>query len=148
LSGVRWPDVWLAGPVAILILVICILHTRMLDAFTFGAESAASMGVPVLRTRIILIGTAALATSVMVSILGSIGFVGLVIPHASRLLVGTQHTRLVPVTALIGAVFMIVADIVSRIIIPGQVLPIGVVTALIGAPVFAIILIRGSRGMR
>ncbi|WP_435105907.1 FecCD family ABC transporter permease [Arhodomonas sp. AD133] len=148
LSGVRWPDVWLAAPVAFACLLVCMVHARALDAFAFGADAAASMGVPVLRTRAVLIGAAALATSVMVSIVGSIGFVGLVIPHAARFLVGPGHARLTPVSALVGAVFMIVADVVSRIIVPGQVLPIGVVTALVGAPVFALILVRGPSGAR
>ena len=80
-----------------------------------------------------------------VSIVGSIGFVGLVIPHAARLLVGARHGRLVPVSALIGALFLIAADVLSRTAIKGQVLPIGVVTALVGAPAFAVILVRGRR---
>ncbi|MDX5378051.1 MAG: iron ABC transporter permease, partial [Halomonas sp.] len=81
----------------------------------------------------------------MVSMVGAIGFVGLVIPHAMRFLVGNRHTRLIPASALAGAVFLIGADILSRVIVPGQVLPIGVVTALVGAPAFAVILIRGTR---
>jgi iron complex transport system permease protein len=145
LSGVRWNDVWLAVPVAILGVLICVWHRRALDAFTFGSDSAASLGVPVRRVQIILIGTAALMTAVMVSMVGSIGFVGLVIPHATRSLVGVRHARLLPAAALMGAVFLVGADIASRIAIPGQVLPIGVITALVGAPGFALILIRGRR---
>ena len=140
LSGVRWDDVGQAFPVALAGLLVCLWHARALDAFTFGTESAASLGVPVRRVYAILIGISALMTAVMVSIVGSIGFVGLVIPHAARMLVGVQHGVLLPVSALIGAVFMIAADIVSRIVIPGQVLPIGVITALVGAPAFALIL--------
>ncbi|WP_289016561.1 iron chelate uptake ABC transporter family permease subunit, partial [uncultured Methylobacterium sp.] len=81
-------------------------------------------------------------TATMVSIVGSLGFVGLVIPHAARMLVGVRHGVLLPASALIGAVFMILADICSRTLIPGQVLPVGVVTALVGAPVFAVILAK------
>lgn len=109
------------------------------------ADSAASLGISVRRAQVVLIGVAALVTAVIVSIVGSIGFVGLVIPHAMRMLVGTRHGQLVPASALAGAVFLIAADVISRVIIPGQVLPIGVVTALVGAPVFALILI-GRRG--
>ena len=145
LSGVRWHDVALAVPVALAGVAACWWHARALDAFTFGTDSAASLGVPVRRTRAILISVTALMTAVMVSIVGSIGFVGLVIPHAARFIVGVRHHRLLPVSAVIGAVFLIVADVISRIIIPGQVLPIGVITALVGAPVFALILIRGRR---
>ena len=140
LSGVRWPDVALALPACLVGLLICLWHARALDAFTFGSESAASLGIPVRRVYVVLIGVSAMMTAVMVSIVGSIGFIGLVIPHAARMLVGVRHGRLLPAAALIGAIFMILADIVSRIIIPGQVLPIGVITALVGAPAFALLL--------
>ncbi|MCP1476561.1 iron complex transport system permease protein [Pseudomonas sp. EB276 TE3739] len=147
LGGVRWPSVWLAVPVALLGLVVCLWHRRALDAFTFGADSAASLGIPVRRVQILLIGCAALVTAVMVSIVGSIGFVGLVIPHAARLLLGTAHARLLPASALGGAVFLIAADVLSRTLIKGQVIPVGVITALVGAPVFALILV-GRRSAR
>lgn len=140
LSGVRWPDVWLALPATVLGLAICLWHSRALDAFTFGSQSAASLGIPVRRVYIVLAGISALMTAIMVSIVGSIGFIGLVIPHAARMIVGVRHGRLLPFAALIGAIFMIGADIVSRTMIPGQVLPIGVITALFGAPAFALIL--------
>ncbi|MBO6888943.1 MAG: iron ABC transporter permease [Thalassospira sp.] len=143
LSGVRWPDVYLALPVAVIGLLVCLWYSRALDAFTFGVESAASLGEPVRRVYVVLIAIAASMTAVMVSIVGSIGFVGLVIPHAARFFVGTRHGFLLPASALIGAVFLVAADIVSRIILDGQVLPIGVITALIGAPAFAIILCHG-----
>lgn len=141
LSGVRWPSVWLAVPVAVAGLIVCLWHRRALDAFAFGADSAAALGIAVRRVQFVLIGSAALVTAVMVSIVGSIGFVGLVIPHAVRLVVGTRHARLIPASALGGALFLIAADILSRTLIKGQVIPVGVVTALVGAPVFALILI-------
>jgi iron complex transport system permease protein len=147
LSGVRWPSVWLAVPVAVLGLAVCLWHRRALDAFTFGTDSAASLGIPVRRVQFVLVGCAALVTAVMVSIVGSIGFVGLVIPHAVRLLLGTGHSRLLPASALGGALFLIAADVLSRTLIKGQVVPVGVVTALVGAPVFALILI-GRRNAR
>jgi len=147
LSGVRWPSVWLAVPVALLGLAVCLWHRRALDAFTFGSDSAASLGIPVRRVQVVLVGCAALVTAVMVSIVGSIGFVGLVIPHAGRLLLGTGHSRLLPASALGGALFLIAADVLSRTLIKGQVIPVGVVTALVGAPVFALILI-GRRNAR
>lgn len=145
LSSVRWPDVQLAFPVALFGIIFCCWHRRALDAFEFGSESAASLGVPVRRIQIMLVGTVALMTATMVSIVGSIGFVGLVIPHAARFLVGVRHGRLLPVSAITGGLFLVLADIVSRVIVPGQVLPIGVVTALVGAPAFAIILVRSRR---
>ena len=147
LSGVRWPSVWLAVPVAIVGLAVCLWHRRALDAFTFGRDSAASLGIPVRRVQLVLVACAALVTAVMVSVVGAIGFVGLVIPHAARLLLGTGHSRLLPASALGGALFLIAADVLSRTLIKGQVIPVGVVTALVGAPVFALILI-GRRNAR
>lgn len=145
LSGVRWNDVAPALAVTAGGLVVCLWHRRALDAFTFGSDSAASLGVNVRATRGVLITVTALMTGVMVSMVGSIGFVGLVIPHAMRFLIGTRHQVLVPASALAGAVFMIAADVLSRILVPGQVLPIGVITALVGAPAFALIMIRGRQ---
>lgn len=145
LSGVRWPDVYLAAPVAIAGFLVCMLYARALDAFTFGTDAAAALGIPVAGIRIVLLAMTALLTATMVSIVGSIGFVGLVIPHAARFVVGPGHGRLLPATAISGAIFMVVADIVSRVIIPQQVLPIGVVTALFGAPAFALILYKARR---
>jgi len=145
LSGVRWPDVYLAAPVAIAGFLVCMLYARALDAFTFGTDAAAALGIPVARIRIVLLALTALLTATMVSIVGSIGFVGLVIPHAARFVVGPGHGRLLPATAISGAIFMVVADIVSRVIVPQQVLPIGVVTALFGAPAFALILYKARR---
>jgi iron complex transport system permease protein len=140
LSGVRWSDVWLALPVVIGGFWVCLWYSRALDAFTFGRDSAASLGIPVRRVYVVLIGASAMMTAVLVSIVGSIGFVGLVIPHAARFFVGARHGVLLPLSALIGAVFLVSADVISRIIVPGQVVPIGVVTALVGAPAFALIL--------
>ena len=146
LSGVRWPDAWLSVPAALVGLAVCLWHARALDAFTFGADQLPRSAFRCAPTYLILVGVSAMMTAVMVSIVGSIGFVGLVIPHAARMLVGVRHGVLLPAVALIGAVFMIVADILSRTLIPGQVLPIGVITALVGAPAFAFIL--GQRRAR
>jgi len=145
LSGVRWPDVYLSVPVALTGFIVCLAHVRALDAFAFGTDAAASLGIAVRRVQFTLLGVTAAMTAGVVSMVGSIGFVGLVIPHAARFLVGPAHGRLLPATALGGAIFMVGADIVSRIIIPQQILPIGVVTALFGAPAFAIILYRVRR---
>ncbi|MFN3460499.1 MAG: FecCD family ABC transporter permease, partial [Oceanibaculum sp.] len=145
LGGVRWSDVGLAAPMALIGFLACQFHARALDAFAFGTDAAASLGVNVTRVRLILFGITAAMTAIMVSLVGAIGFVGLVIPHAARFIVGPHHARLLPAAMVVGAVFMVLADIVSRIIIPQQVLPIGVVTALIGAPAFALLLYRARR---
>ena len=144
-AGVRWNDVSLAAVVVLVGLAICIRYARSLDAFTFGEDAARSLGVPVRRVRLVLFAVTALMTATMVSMVGSIGFVGLVIPHAARFIVGPSHMRLLPACVVVCAIFMVLADIISRIILPQQVLPIGVVTALVGVPFFAVILYRGKR---
>lgn len=143
-AGVRWPDVTLAAGVLGVGLLICLAHARALDAFTFGEDAARSLGIDVRRVRIVLLAVTALMTATMVSIVGAIGFVGLVVPHAARFVVGPDHRRLLPATALAGALFMVLADIVSRLIVAPQILPIGVVTALVGVPFFAVILYRAK----
>ncbi len=139
-GGVRWPDFQLLLVVVIVSLSVCIWMARSLDAFTFGDEDAAALGVPVARIRLVLFGVTALLTATVVSMVGAIGFVGLVVPHAARYVVGPLHLRLLPACAMVGAVFMVVADIASRVIAAQQTVPIGVVTALVGVPFFAIIL--------
>ncbi|WP_417742446.1 FecCD family ABC transporter permease [Salipiger sp.] len=141
-GGVRWPDFHLLLVVVPMGLAICIYLARALDAFTFGDEDAAALGVPVARIRLVLFGVTAVMTATIVSMVGAIGFVGLVVPHAARYVVGPMHMRLLPACAAIGALFMVVADIVSRVIVAQQTIPIGVVTALVGVPFFAIILYR------
>jgi len=93
----------------------------------------------------VLFALTAMMTATIVSMVGSIGFVGLIVPHTARALVGPLHVRLLPACMLIGAVFMVLADVASRALIPQQVLPIGVVTALVGVPFFSIILYRLQR---
>ena len=145
LSGVRWPDVALAAPLTLVGATLCMLHARALDAFTFGTDGAAALGVNVIRARLVLFGLTAAITATMVSIVGSIGFVGLVIPHAARFIVGPAHARLLPACLMSGASFTVLADVISRTLVPQQTLPIGVVTALFGAPAFAVILYRARQ---
>jgi iron complex transport system permease protein len=144
-GGVRWPEFMLVSVVVGLGLLACLTYARVLDAFAFGDEAAAALGVSVGRARITLFCLTALLTATIVSMVGSIGFVGLVMPHAARFLVGPLHIRLLPACAIGGAIFMVLADIASRVLIPQQVLPIGVVTALIGVPFFSVILYRSQR---
>ncbi|PJE27335.1 FecCD family ABC transporter permease [Pseudooceanicola marinus] len=141
-GGVRWPDVQLLMLIVPMGLALCIYLARALDAFTFGDEDAAALGVPVGRIRLVLFALTAVMTATIVSMVGAIGFVGLVVPHAARFVVGPMHMRLLPACAVIGAIFMVTADIVSRVIVAQQTVPIGVVTALVGVPFFAIILYR------
>lgn len=141
-GGVRWPEFMLVSVVIGVGLIACLCYARILDAFAFGDEAASSLGVNVGRARIVLFALTAMMTATVVSMVGSIGFVGLVVPHAARFVVGPLHSRLLPACAIVGAIFMVLADIAARALIPQQVLPIGVVTALVGVPFFSIILYR------
>ncbi|MGY5958011.1 Iron ABC transporter permease [Kosakonia sp. BK9b] len=144
-SGVRWPEFQLVLVVVILGLLACLYHAKALDAFTFGDDAAASLGIPVGVVRLILFSVTALITATIVSMAGSIGFVGLVVPHVMRYFIGPLHRRLLVASALAGAILMVLADIASRTLIAPQTLPVGVVTALVGVPFFAIILYRSRR---
>lgn len=146
LASVRWTDVAVGAVVVLIGLVVCLLHTANLDAFTFGQDAAASLGVNVVRTRLVLMVVTALVTAVIVSTCGAIGFVGLVLPHAARALVGGRHRVLVPTSALMGAIFLVWIDAASRTVIAPQELPVGVATALIGVPAFVVLLSRRGRG--
>ena len=141
-GGVRWPEFILLSVVIALGLLGCLAYSRVLDAFAFGDEAAAALGVNVGAARMVLFALTALMTATIVSMVGSIGFVGLVVPHAMRYVVGPLHARLLPACALAGAVFMVLADIGSRVLVSQQVLPVGVVTALVGVPFFTVVLYR------
>ena len=142
LGGADWLDVALCAAVVAVGLVVCLTHSRALDAFAFGEDAASSLGVNVWRVRVTLLLATALMTAVIVSVAGAIGFVGLVLPHAARALVGSNHRRLLPASALIGSIFLVWVDAVARTAIAPQELPAGVVTALVGVPAFAVILWR------
>lgn len=142
LSGVRWADALLCFAVTLAGLLTVLYHARALDTFSFGAEVSATLGTQVSAVRIVLLLTTALVTAVIVSAIGAVGFVGLVIPHITRMIAGPRHLVTIPLAFLGGCHFMVIADLVSRTLITHQVLPIAVVTALVGAPVFALILYR------
>ncbi|AJC04267.1 MULTISPECIES: FecCD family ABC transporter permease [Klebsiella] len=141
-SGVRWPEFQLVIVVVLAGLAVCLWYARALDAFTFGDDAAASLGIAVPRVRLLLFTTAALITATIVSMAGSIGFVGLVVPHVMRFFFGPLHRTLLIASALAGAILMVLADIASRLLIAPQSLPVGVVTALVGVPFFAVIIYR------
>lgn len=145
LSGARWPAVAIAGTAILVIGIPLMLSGRVLDAFTFGDTAASSLGVNVQATRWVLLGATALLTGAMVSVSGSIGFVGLILPHAIRLLVGPSNRALLPLSTLTGAIFLVWADTIARSVFDPRELPVGIVTAIIGAPIFAILLTR-ARG--
>ena len=136
-----WMDVLLTFLFVSLGLVVCLFFARDLNIVSLGDRSASSLGIDTNRIRIILLVTASLITAICVSVSGIIGFVGLVIPHLLRFFVGPDSRRLLPASALTGAVLLLGADTVIRAILPSEI-PIGVLTALIGGPFFCYILIK------
>ncbi len=135
---------WVGAPMMLAIVLMCILG-RGLDALAMGDEEALSLGVPVLRLRYTVIAAATLVSALTVSLSGMIGWVGLIVPHIARLLVGPGHARLMPVSAVLGAVFLLGADALSRSWTATEV-PIGIVTELLGIPVFLMVLGRARKG--
>ncbi|MDD4299826.1 MAG: iron chelate uptake ABC transporter family permease subunit [Methanomicrobium sp.] len=145
LSGRGWDYVWIMVPFTIIGVIVMITLTRQLNAMMFGEESAQYLGIEVEKLKKILLITTALITSAAVSVSGIIGFVGLIIPHIVRLATGPDHRILVPVCIFAGALFIVSADMIARIIIAPSELPLGILTALCGAPFF-LYLLRSRRG--
>lgn len=140
LSSATWDDVRLVIPYVVLSTVALMLHRRLLDVLRVGDEEATALGVDVARVRLVVVVAATLGTAAVVAVSGLIGFVGIIVPHAVRLLVGTSYRLVMPVSFLFGAAFLIVADIPGRILDRPAETPIGVVTAFLGAPFFLLIL--------
>mgnify|MGYP006269506993 FL=1 len=140
LSGTRWELLPIPAITSGVGLVLMIGLTRPLDALLIGEEPAHSLGVPVELLKRLLIVLAALVTGTLVATSGAIGFVGLIVPHAVRLTVGVTHRRLVPLSFAVGALFLLWADVAARSILPGQELPVGILTALCGVPFFLALL--------
>jgi len=116
-----------------------------LNAFALGEEGAAYLGVEVEREKILLLALGSLLTAAAVSISGLVGFVGLVMPHAVRLILGPDHRLLIPAAALAGSVFVVIADLLARVLLAPIEIPVGVITAIIGAPFFLYLLRRRTR---
>ncbi|RJO69343.1 iron ABC transporter permease [Nocardia panacis] len=142
LAGADWTRVGLPLAVVAVCGLILLAAGGWLDALHLGAETAASVGVPVRGLRIGLFGLLAVLVGVLVAVSGGIGFVGLVVPHAARLMVGPRHRRLLPVCVLTGALFLVVADAATRVLVRPTEIPVGVLTGLVGAPAFLILLGR------
>lgn len=143
IAGATWSSVAISG-IALIGVGACLFASSVrLDAFAFGDTAAAALGINVERTRWTLMTLVALLTGAMVAVSGAIGFVGLVLPHAVSVVTGPGHRRLLPVAALTGAVFLVWADTAARTVFDPRELPVGIITALIGVPVFAVLLRRG-----
>ena len=142
LSSANWANVITVIPYALIGTSVAYFFSKELNALLLGEEMAKTLGIEVENARLILIGAASLMTAAAVSVSGLIGFVGLIIPHWIRLIVGPNHRLLVPLSALSGMILMVIADTVSRTVISPVEIPIGIVMALLGAPFFLYLLRR------
>jgi len=147
LVTVGWGEVLILLPYALVAGTVLVLHRRLLDVLALGDDEAAGLGVDVLRVRRIVVLAATLATAAAVSVSGLIGFVGIIVPHTVRLLTGWSYRLIIPLSILYGAAFLVLADLVARTVVAPAELPIGVVTAFLGAPFFVVVLrtVRGSQ---
>jgi iron complex transport system permease protein len=145
LNGTRWQDLGIVAPLTLVGIVVCLLMASNLDLLALGERQAEHLGVRVERLRVVAIVVIALLTSAAVAFCGIIGFVGLVIPHLMRMLLGPGHRLLLPASVLGGAVLLLAADLVARTAVPNSELPIGMITALIGGPFFFWLLRRTRR---
>lgn len=145
LDARSWTHFWLCAPFVVIGIVAAMLQARELDLIQQGEETALSFGIDTESSKRLLVLTAAMLTGAAVAVAGTIGFVGLVMPHAVRLLVGPSNRALIPASAIAGATFLILCDLAARTIHPPIEIRLGVITALIGGPVFIFLLVRNRR---
>ena len=145
-AGAKWENLMIIAPIVILAVLFLWTQSRMLNLMLLGDESALTLGTDLHIYRQIYLLVSSLIVGFVVYSAGMIGFVGLVVPHVIRMLVGTDHKKLIPVSALTGAVFLVIADGLCRVIIPRTELPIGILISLIGAPCFVYLMIKKTYG--
>jgi len=141
-----WGEVALLAPYFVLTCVVVIRYSHALDVLSVGDEEASSLGLDPRRVRMVVVVVSSLGAAAAVSVSGLIGFVGIIVPHAVRMLVGVGHRAVLPMSILVGGAFMVAADLLARTLVSPAELPIGVVTAFVGAPFFVIVLRASSRG--
>jgi iron complex transport system permease protein len=136
LAGADWATLGMIAPYGLVSTVVLLMHGRLLDVLSVGDDEAASLGMSATRVRLVVLAAASLATASAVAVSGLIGFVGIVVPHLVRRLAGNSYRVVLPLSFIVGAAFLMLADLVARTIVaPGE-LPLGVVTAFVGAPFF------------
>lgn len=145
LTTASWREVTLVLPYVLVAGVAIVLHRRLLDVLSVGDEEAASLGVDTQRVRLLIVVAASLGTAAAVAVSGLIGFVGVIVPHTVRLIFGTSYRLVIPLSLVFGAAFLILADLVGRSLIAPAEIPIGVITAFLGAPFFLVVLRRSGR---
>jgi iron complex transport system permease protein len=141
-SNITWTHIYSVFPFVLVGTIIAYFFTRDLNMLSMGDDTATHLGVNTERVRRILLVISSLITAACVSISGVVGFVGLIIPHMTRLIIGPDHRMLLPTSAIVGAMFLIVCDAVARVATGANELPVGVITALAGTPVFIYLLRR------
>ncbi|WP_278262529.1 iron ABC transporter permease [Nocardia sp. AG03] len=144
LSQSSWSTLALPATVVLVTCACLLTQARTLNALAAGDDAALSLGVAVHRARNGLLVVASLLTGVLVAVSGGIGFVGLIVPHVARLVVGPDHRRLLPIAVLVGAIYLVVVDLLCRVAVRPEELPIGIITAVLGAPVFLWLLRRSE----
>lgn len=147
LTTADWADVRLLSPYAVISGAVLLGHRRVLDVLRVGEDEAASLGVNVARTRVVIVVAASLATAAAVAVSGLIAFVGIIVPHAVRLTAGASYRRVLPLSVLFGAAFLVSADALARTVAAPAEVPIGVITAVVGAPFFAVVLWTNRRAV-
>jgi len=145
ISVINWSELAVAGAVVAVGVVGALLLAPRIDAYAFGEETAAALGVDLDRTTAAVLATTALLTGAAVAIAGLVGFVGLVIPHALRFFLGATHRRLIVASIPAGAMALVLADLGARTALSPAELPVGVITGLVGAPFFLVLLVRSRR---
>jgi iron complex transport system permease protein len=146
-STATWHDVAVAAPYVVVSSIVLVLHRRVLDVLALGDDEAATLGINVGRVRLLIVAAATAGSAAAVAIGGLIGFVGIIVPHTIRLLMSTSYRAVVPLSLVVGAGFLVLTDVIARTVLSPQELPIGVITAFLGAPFFAIVL-KASRTIR
>lgn len=146
LTTAGWSEVWLVLPFATVSVAVLLAHRRHLDVLSVGEAEAAALGMNVPRVRLWTVLAATLATASAVAVAGLIGFVGIIVPHTVRLMAGTSYRSILPLSLVGGAAFLVLADVIARTVLAPSEVPIGVITAFIGAPFFAVVLGRQARG--
>jgi iron complex transport system permease protein len=143
----EWTEVKVVIPYIVVGVVIILLYSRSLNIMQLTEEQAQQLGINVERVKIILLAAATLITAAAVSFVGTIGFVGIIIPHAVRMVWGADYRFLLPLSILTGAVFLILADLVARTALAPTEIPIGIITAICGAPFFLYLLRRKKKAV-
>jgi iron complex transport system permease protein len=144
LAGAKWSNLGIPFFTLLLVFILLLMNYRQLNALLLGEETAATLGINLDRFRIFIIIFVSLLTGVVVAVSGSIGFVGLIIPHIVRMMVGSNYKAVLPISALLGAIFLVLADMAARVVLAPEEMPIGIITAICGSPFF-IWMLRRSR---